>query len=253
MRCSVPAARSRAGDVDLMVDDRDALRAWIRVAARGAIPFSEHLTQSHALLARRAPPSPPAPECALIDRLKAARRIDREGWLWRADQLFLTAPATGMAFGAGIVHAIDTALLAQVCAADGDPRSTLVVVEDSAGHEVSRAAEMRFASRWLAHHAAVLALVRQRGHRVVGLLTGAGHSAAFFANALQAPQLLAPGSARVIAMEPSAIARVTGLPADQLIEDDALIGQPVRHLASLGGATIVEEADIVSILSAIAR
>jgi hypothetical protein len=36
-------------------------------------------------------------------------------------------------------------------------------------------------------------------------------------------------------MEPSAIARVTGISAATLIEDDALLGQPVRHLAAHGG------------------
>jgi hypothetical protein len=109
---------------------------------------------------------------------------------------------------------------------------------------------MRFASRSLAHHAAILALARARGHRVVGLLAGTGHSAAFFANALQAPELLALSGARVIAMEPSAIARVTGLPAAALIENDPLLGQPVRHLAALGGVDrIVDEADIVPALA----
>ena len=67
----------------------------------------------------------------------------------------------------------------------------VVLVEDSAGHVVSRAAEMRFQSQFLAHHAAVLALLRAQGRRLIGLLAGVGHSAAFFSNALQASTLYA--------------------------------------------------------------
>jgi malonate decarboxylase beta subunit len=243
------AARSRAGDVDLVANDRDALRAWVRVAAGSRVPLAEHVIHAHATLAKRAPPPPPPPPFPLLSRLKGARRIDEAGWLWRAGPMFLTTPAGGLAFGAGLVHALDTALLAHPCADRGDAAATLVVVEDSAGHEVSRAAEMRFAPRWLAHHAAVLALVRSRGRRLTGLLAGTGHSAAFFANALQAPQLFALPDARVIAMEPSAIARVTGLPAATLIEDDPLLGHPVRHLAALGGASIVDEANVIAKIS----
>ncbi len=70
-----------------------------------------------------------------------------------------------------------------------------------------------------------------------GALTGTGHSAAFFATALQADEVYALERARVVAMEPAAIARVLGLPAARiaaLVEDDPLIGQPVRHFARWG-------------------
>ncbi len=93
-------------------------------------------------------------------------------------------------------------------------------------------------SEYLAAHAARLALLQKEGHAVLGLLAGSGHSAAFFVNALQAATLDALADARVEAMAPDAIARVTRLPVrelGELIEDDALVGQPVRHLAALGG------------------
>jgi malonate decarboxylase beta subunit len=243
-------ARSRAGDVDLVADDRDALRAWIRVAAQGRVAFARHVTDTHALLGGKAPPPPPAPPLPFLARQAAARPLDEAGWLWQAAGMLWALPAPGLSFSDGLARALDTALLERFRGAGADAPAMLVIVEDSAGHEVSRAAEMRFASRSLAHHAAILALARARGHRVVGLLAGTGHSAAFFANALQAPELLALSGARVIAMEPSAIARVTGLPAAALIENDPLLGQPVRHLAALGGVDrIVDEADIVPALA----
>jgi len=87
-----------------------------------------------------------------------------------------------------------------------------------------------------------MAVLQQEGSAVLGLLAGCGHSAAFFVNALQAATLDALATARVEAMAPEAIARVTRLPASALaalIEDDPLMGQPVRHLAALGGVARV--------------
>jgi hypothetical protein len=165
--------------------------------------------------------------------------VDAGGRLWRGGGDFVTAPFTGRAFDGVSVHALDAALLCALPAATG---ATLVVTEDSNGHEVSRAAETRFDSRLLAQHAAVLAHLRQCGVRVTGLLCGRGHSAAFFVNALQAPRLVAIADARVIAMEPAAIARVTGRDVAALIDDDPLLGQPVRHLAALGGVDRVADA-----------
>jgi len=130
-----------------------------------------------------------------------------------------------------------------------------VLVEDSAGHEISRRAEAACLSQYLAHHATVIALLRHRGVRIVGFLAGNGQGAAFFANALQAPALVARRDARVVAMAPSAIARVTGLDAKALaerIEDDALVGHPARHLARCGGVTAwVDDARSATLVAAI--
>ena len=176
------------------------------------------------------------------------RKDDAAGWLWRnASTLATRTPGAGV-LSASFAHGLDTALLARLADWPAEVE-TLVVVEDSQGHEVSRQAEMEFISRFLAHHAAVLSLVRARGHRLIGLLAGTGHSAAFFANALQAvPQLYALPGGRIIAMEPSAIERVTGLRVASMTEDDPLLGQPVRHLATLGGVVaIVDESSLASL------
>jgi hypothetical protein len=79
--------------------------------------------------------------------------------------------------------------------------------------------------------------------RIDALITGTGHSAAFFANGLQADRVAARPDARVVAMDPPAMARVLRLDPERLaamVEDDPLLGHPVRHFAALGGATIVE-------------
>ena len=89
--------------------------------------------------------------------------------------------------------------------------------------------------------ASALTMLRTRGVRIAGALIGTGHSAAFFANALQSDRLCAVAGARVIAMDPAAIARVTGVDAERMIEHDPLMGQPVRHFAALGGVDVVLE------------
>jgi malonate decarboxylase beta subunit len=236
-------ARASRGSVDRIADEVDAIRGWIRMGAANAQPFPDHVNKTHALLADASTDRPPL---SLRAALPGTRREDAAGWLWRAGELLATRPAANGAFGIDFAHGLDTALLTKLFDAPPDARETIVIVEDSPGHEVSRAAEMRFISRYLAHHAAVLALARMRGHRLVGLLAGTGHSAAFFVNALQAPELYALPHSRVVAMEPAAIARVTGLDVASLIEDDPLLGQPVRHFAALGGvAAVVDVAEFL--------
>jgi malonate decarboxylase beta subunit len=232
-------ARTRTGVADLLADDRDALRAWIGQGVRDAIAFPLRVIEMQERLAARvvaAGDDEPAP-----------------GWV-EPDGDWLRLRAARGPFGPRQAIAADAALLA---ADDGDlarPR-TLLIVEDSAGHPATRSAEALAISQYLAHHAAVLALLRSRGHRIVGYLAGTGHSAAFFVNALQADELYAAPGASVVAMAPEAVARVTGLDREHLaraIVDDVLFGHPVRHFASLGGVVdvLADEAAVRARLSA---
>ena len=93
-------------------------------------------------------------------------------------------------------------------------------------------------SQFLAQHAAVLAWLRGRGVRLRGVLTGLGHSAEFFSHVLQALEATALAGARVVAMEPATLARVTRRPERELaamIESDPLLGHPGRHFAHWAG------------------
>lgn len=226
------AGRAAEGLVDAVADDVSAVRAWVSTACDGHAPRPLRrndgaLRPGSASVAVPLPPGWPA------------RPVD--GALWRGEGAWITAPFTGRHVDAPGLAALDAALLAHVGCTAGGPQ-VLIVVEDSLGHEVSRAAEASFLSCALARHAGVLGELRRRGVRIIGALTGQGHSAAFFTNALQADILFASTDARVLAMAPAAIARVTGLDAAQRIEDDALLGQPVRHFAALGGVAAVLDA-----------
>jgi hypothetical protein len=57
---------------------------------------------------------------------------------------------------------------------------------------------------------------------------------------LQAGEVYALSGARVVAMEPAAIARVLRLPETEiaaLVESDPVIGQPIANFARWGGIT----------------
>jgi len=242
-------ARSALGFVDLLADASDAVRGWVYRAARDRADFATSVAATHALLRKRiaGDPTHSAPFDALAC-FDGAAPVDNDGRLWLRNECWLTRPTPRTTVGPADVHALDEVLLANVVAARPGTPDVLLLVEDSAGHVVSRSAEMRFQSQFLAHHAAVLGLLRSQGRRLIGLLAGVGHSAVFFCNAMQAGTLYALQDTRVIAMEPSAIVRVTGLPAGTLIEDDPLLGQPVRHLMAQGGvAAIVPDASIASL------
>ncbi len=256
------AARAAAGLVDLVADDADVVRSWIATSIRAALPFSDAIAAMHARLAvrltdiRRDEAFAALPSA--VPAFAEAKRVDAAGALWklRDSDIYLTRPSGAVAFGPASAWALDDALLARLDWASPHPGATIVVVEDSTGHETTRRAEAAGLSQFLAHHAAVLARMRARGHHVIGLLAGTGAGAAFFANALQGAPLYALEGARVVAMAPQAISRVTGLDAAALaarIESDPLVGHPVRQFASWGGvAGMLAVADRDSLLRLVA-
>lgn len=250
------AARAAAGQVELIADDANAARAWIALGGASSAPFVTRIRAAHENLATRlaasgafAAPEPnrmPIAEPVVpIPRLLSSFYgglvpADGTGWLWRmrGEPVWFTRASGLGTLGPREAHAFDTALLAHLADGGERARTRLFIVSDSAGHESTRSAEALCVAQYLAQHAAVLALLRAQGVKVFGLLTGNGRGAAFFANGLQGTRVFALPSARVTAMEPSAIARVTGLDAvrlRELIDDDPLVGTPARHFAAWGG------------------
>jgi len=249
-----------------VADTIAAVREWIADAVATRAPFAAATRTMHARLAARLAPvagactMPFVPLPRAVKTLFArAEPVDGAGWLWRMKgaNVWLTRPFGVGSFGPREAHALDAALLAQLAGGAAPADAVLILVGDSTGHEVSRAAEAVCISQYLAHHAAVIALLRDEGVRKLGLLTGVGHSGAFFCNALQTRLLYALPEARVVAMDPAAIARVTRQDPGRvgaLVEDDPLLGHPVRHFAGWGGVTeILPDADAARVLALAAR
>jgi len=245
-------ARVAAGHAILLTDAAQDIRSWVRTAISAPRTFADEVAAEHDRLASSDVAAVPVPSNAsVLSLFPGAIPLSADGWLWRSGDVTIARPVGAGSCGVDFLRGMDDALRGFVDGNAGTRSTVLVVIEDSAGHEVSRAAESRFLSRYLAHHAALLALARARGHRVVGVLAGTGHSAAFFANALQGAPLFALPDARVVAMEAHAIARVTGLDVAALVRDDPLLGQPVRHFAAQGGVdAIVESAALPAAIAA---
>jgi hypothetical protein len=210
-----------------------AVRAWTIARAAAALPFPEAVQQMQGMLVERlveaAGTNASHPSGARADEVSPARTSP----VTLAHEQAVVAPFIGIVEAQALV-ALDALLLALPWTT-----RTLVLREDSEGHEASRAAEVLALSQYLAHHACVLGLLRQRGVNIVGVLEGTGHSAAFFAHALQADKLYVLPDARVVAMAPQALARVIGVTTDEIArhaENDALLGHPARHLVALGAA-----------------
>ena len=234
-------ARVSSGIGSLVDDDIASVRTAIRAAAQHCVRLDHGVLETwNARLAVRLLAAGQAPAAAGTSRpglaiLADAHAVDAKGWHWRIrdSDVHALRPLAPLAFDPAVAVAISAALREHLPAG-----ATLVVIEDSPGHATTRAAEALAVSEYLAAHAARLALLQMDGHAALGLLAGSGHSAAFFVNALQAATLDALADARIEAMAPDAIARVTRLTAGELgklIEDDPLLGQPARHLAALGG------------------
>ena len=209
------AARVRAGLADAVADDAAAMRDWIRVRLDDVVPFGVAVPRTQAQLA----PSVSSASMVNVQGPQASlqafeNEVDGER-LAAADARLLALPPSVR---------------------------TLVITEHSKGHAASVGAEAAGLSWRLAHHACVLGLLRVRGIAVIGIVDGMAHSAAFFANALQADRLYAHPGARIVAMEPDAVLRVTGMDPVMLrlaIENDPLLGQPARHFAALGGLAMI--------------
>lgn len=239
------AARAQRGQADLVADDVSKVRAWLARA------IDEHEAFDVALRSRQArldsalatlPRRADAPWAIPAGWTDALVPIDRRAGLWRvrdAHAWVVGAPADA-ALTPGALNALDHALMEHIADADGRADDTLVLVEDSRGHEISRAAEEICLSQFLAHHATVIGALRARHVKVRALLAGQGHSAAFFVNALQADSVVALRGARVMAMDPRAVARVTGLDQEALvacIETDPVLGHAASLLARWDGIT----------------
>lgn len=264
--------RAAAGHVDLLPDAAPDVRQWIARCIAESTPFGMWVRKTHEELGRRlaaganagdkvrnadSPPASKRPVSRLPANLAllfaTAEPVDEGSWLWRVEggSAWLARPVGAAMLGPRDAHELDAALLAHVEPAAASGAQTLVLAGDSRGHEVSVHAEALCVSQYLALHAAVLALLRAQGVRLRGILAGVGHSAEFFANVLQASELYALADARVVAMEPAAIARVTRLPQSELmalIEDDSVLGQPVRHFARFAGMDIIPEADLARLV-----
>ena len=229
------AARIASGLAQALPGDMLRARDILAQVLRQRRPLAEALDATQVDLAARLAAAGHAPARAEASwtLAAAATPCDALGWLWRlgAGEVYVLRAVAPAALGPERAFALGLAL--RSFSRQAPAGATLFVLEDSAGHEASLEAEALGLTHFLAWLALCHAEVRARGVSTIGLLTGSGISAAFFANALQAGALFALPEARVKLMEARAMERVTGLSRSEiesLLENDPVFGQPARHL-----------------------
>ena len=153
----------------------DFAGAWVqamqvRLGARLADDFRAGTPANRSGPTGGGRPSLPSLPQNLASLYAIAAPVDPAGWLSRLPdgRTWLCRPLGSGSFGPVEAHALDASLLANFAVGGSDPAPTLLLLGDSAGHEVSLRAEALCVSQYLAQHAAVLALLRARGVRLVG-------------------------------------------------------------------------------------
>lgn len=98
------------------------------------------------------------------------------------------------------------------------PGRPIVFLVDTSGQALSRAEELLCLNGSLAHLARCVDLARRKGHRSVALVTGQAVSGGFLSFGLMADQTFALADAQVRVMDLKAMARVTKIAHERLVE-----------------------------------
>lgn len=127
--------------------------------------------------------------------------------------------ALGTTDAAAIDHAIALALARQVLdTVARHPGRPIVFLVDTSGQALSRHQELLGLNGSLAHLAQCVDLARRRGHPSLSLVTANAVSGGFLSFGLMADRTYALASAQVRVMDLKAMARVTKIPHEHLVE-----------------------------------
>ena len=119
-------------------------------------------------------------------------------------QIIGTPPGTGLDARLALDLAADVLKIIK-----DHPGRPILLMIDTTGQVLSRQEEMLGLNRYLAHLAKCIFLARTRGHHVIGLVYGQSVSGGALATSLLADDCYALPSSRLMAMNLTAMARVT--------------------------------------------
>lgn len=161
----------------------------------------------------------------LFDRLfPAGHEVACEGLLLQgwgdagAGRVHVVGTTGHAAIDTRLALALSSAVLAAVERDDGQVPRPLVFIADTQGQALSRREELLGLNGYFAHLARCVHLARQRGHRLVTLIDGEAVSGGFLAFGLLADAVVALPDAEVRVMDLRAMARITRIPHDRLLE-----------------------------------
>lgn len=145
--------------------------------------------------------------------------VDRQVLTGTAEMAAGTVTVLGTTDAAAIDHRMALALAACVLdTVERHPGRALVFLVDTSGQALSRGQELLCLNGSLAHLARCVDLARRQGHPSVALVTANAVSGGFLSFGLMADQAYALADAQVRVMDLRAMARVTKIAHERLVE-----------------------------------
>jgi malonate decarboxylase gamma subunit len=157
----------------------------------------------------------------LLDALFPAHAVTLQGRLLAGTGQVgkATVAVLGTTDAAAMDHEIALGLAGHLLdVVEGHPGRPIVFLVDTKGQALSRAEELLCLNASLAHLARCVDLARRRGHRSLSLVTGEAVSGGFLSFGLMADRAYALASAQVRVMDLKAMARVTKIAHERLLE-----------------------------------
>jgi len=127
------------------------------------------------------------------------------------------------------------------------PGRPIVLLVDTQGQRLRYRDEMLGINRYMAHLGCCIALARQRGHRVLGLVYDQALSGGFITSGLMADACYALPDAEIRVMRLPAMARVTKISEErlqQLSESNPVFAPGVQNFVSMGGIHSLWQGDL---------
>jgi len=118
------------------------------------------------------------------------------------------------------------------------PGRAIVLLVDTQGQRLRYRDEMLGINRYMAHMGCCVALARQRGHRVIGLVYDQALSGGFITSGLMADACYALPEAEIRVMRLPAMARVTKISEarlEQLAQSNPVFAPGVENFVAMGG------------------
>jgi len=132
------------------------------------------------------------------------------------------------------------------------PGRPIVLLVDTQGQRLRYRDEMLGINRYMAHLGCCIALARQRGHRVVGLVYDQALSGGFITSGLMADACYALPEAEIRVMRLPAMARVTKISEarlEQLAQSNPVFAPGVENFVAMGGIRALWRGDLAAQLA----
>jgi len=130
-----------------------------------------------------------------------------------------TVAVVGTTNAASISHKIALGLADSILQIiETQPRRAIVFLVDTQGQALARSEELLCLNGSLAHLAGCVNLARRLGHPTVSIVTGEAVSGGFLSFGLMADRVYALSSAQLRVMDLKAMARITKLPYETLVQ-----------------------------------